>query len=289
MQLLAHDEWGQPVAVTQAYRQKDYFCMECRGTLRVRGGDFTCMHYFHVEAPKTCKLHNKSLTHLEVQKQLRRLLPRGETQMEHRFPTLSRIADLVWLPQKIVFEIQCSFIAASEVESRNHDYKREGYTVVWILHDERFNTFRHSGAEFALISAPHYFTNITCKKGGIFYDQFDVCQDGIRKEKLSPLQIDPRKLKKMERLSSSSCPSYIEQRVASWPIFFEGDLVDLWKKEANSLFRSAYFEEVLKLEAKYPKPAPERKLLTGLKRFWNRTLRNLYHEILQIFLGLHSG
>ena len=55
--------------------------------------------------------------------------PPGDCQLEMIFPTIGRIADVAWLSQKIVFEIQCSPIFLQEL-SRNRDYQKEGWSLV---------------------------------------------------------------------------------------------------------------------------------------------------------------
>ena len=61
-----------------------------------------------------------SPTHKIVQETLLSILPHAS--LEHRFPSIGRIADVALLPEKIIFEIQCSLISISEVEKRITDY-----------------------------------------------------------------------------------------------------------------------------------------------------------------------
>ena len=76
----------------------------------------------------------KGLVHLSVQNRILEMLPPNEADMEVRFDTIGRIADVAWTSQKIVFEVQCATITAEEVMERNPSYASVGYDVVWILH-----------------------------------------------------------------------------------------------------------------------------------------------------------
>jgi competence protein CoiA len=192
MQLYALDEENSLVFAPLATKHRDYFCLECQSVVRRRGGDHRQVHYYHLSSI-SCHLSGKSMVHLQVQSRILELLPPGEGQMEYRFPTINRIADVVWLPQKLVFEIQCSAITAEEVQARNADYKRQGFHVVWILHDNRYNQRRVTAAEKFLgleDSVPHYFTNIDQDGLGFIYDQFSLVRKGMRHVKLDPLPVE---------------------------------------------------------------------------------------------------
>lgn len=191
MQLYALDEKECLVFAPHATKHRDYFCLECKSIVRRRGGDYRQVHYYHLSSV-SCHLSGKSMTHLQVQSHIVDLLPQGEAQMEYRFPAISRIADVVWLPQKLVFEIQCSAITAEEVQARNADYSAQGFHVIWILHDNRYNQRRLTAAEKYLESdetLPHYFTNIDQEGQGFIYDQFSLVGKGMRHVKLSPLPV----------------------------------------------------------------------------------------------------
>ena len=142
MQLFALDENDQLVPAQRAVRQRTYICLECGKNVRLRGGVHRQIHYYHIEPIRSCKLAGKSLIHLNVQFYMQSILPQGDSALEHRFPRIRRIADVVWISQKIVFEIQVSLITAEEVLQRNRDYLSQGYRVVWILHEKRYNKFQ---------------------------------------------------------------------------------------------------------------------------------------------------
>lgn len=106
------------------------------------------------------------MEHLQVQYYLEELLGEAQCRLEHPFPSINRIADVVWLPKRIIFEVQCSGITAQEVRQRNCDYKSEGYQVVWLLHNRQFNRQRVSAAEMELRNQPHYFTDMSAGERG---------------------------------------------------------------------------------------------------------------------------
>ena len=137
-----------------------------------------------------CRQNGKSLAHLQAQRRLEELLGADQCRLEVKFGPINRIADVVWEPKKIIFEVQCSPISAEEVNARNRDYKGMGYEVIWLLHDSQFNRQRVSAAEMSLRHSCHYFTNMNAEGAGYFYDQFDVVVDGLRRAKFSPLQVD---------------------------------------------------------------------------------------------------
>ena len=180
MQLYAFDQKGRLTAAIDAKKETDYFCLECNSLVRLRGGFHRQKHYFHLQQISSCRLNGKSLPHLHLQKRLQDAFPYGAIQLEQRFPTLGRIGDAVHEGLKIVFEIQCSPISAKEVEERNKDYKKEGYRVLWIFHDQLYNKRRLSHAEFFL-TTPHYFTNIDREGKGCIYDQYSLRKGVVRK------------------------------------------------------------------------------------------------------------
>ncbi len=137
------------------------------------------------------------IKHKEIQKKILQLLPEGETRMEKRFPAIHRIADIAWLPQKIIFEVQCSPISLSEIKARKKDYASLGYTLVWILHDRRFNRKWPTLAELFARSGTCYFTN-----GTHFYDQVEILNGRHRLYRGQPLPVNLSvPLNKKNRLS----------------------------------------------------------------------------------------
>ncbi|MBA3721049.1 MAG: hypothetical protein H0W88_01440 [Parachlamydiaceae bacterium] len=228
MQIYALDESDKIVIAKTAKKHQDYYCTECRNRLRLRGGNHRQNHFFHIEPNRHCRLHGKGMVHIQVQQHLLELLPINECQLEYRFPQIKRIADVAWIQQKVIFEIQCSPITAEEIRNRNRDYQLLGWQVIWILHDKRYNQWRLSSAELALRNSPHYFTNMDSEGVGIIYDQFDLISYGIRKHKLKALQIDPTYFHILHpSISNRRGIKLIEHRLKHWSVHFRGDLIDV--------------------------------------------------------------
>lgn len=230
MQLYALDAEEQMISARFALKQTDYHCLECQQIVRLRGGPQRQRHFYHLDPTPLCRQHQKGEVHLQIQSYFLQQLPLGDCILEYSFPSIGRIADVAWLSQKIIFEIQCSPIAPHEILARNRDYQQAGWQVVWILHDQRYNHMRLSAAEMALHSSPHFFTNMDRLGSGIIYDQFEIRQEGMRLKRLSPLPIDIRK-KASDFLDSQFFSSpLLKKRALTWKIYFEGDLIDLFLK-----------------------------------------------------------
>lgn len=190
MQLFALDQDGHPIAARNANKKREYICLECQAAVRCRSGPHRQAHFYHLRPTAACKLSGKGMAHLQAQSRLLQILPEGECFLEHRFPNLNRIADVAWLPRRLIFEIQCSPISADEIAARNRDYASIGYQVVWILHDDRYNQRRVSDAEQALKDHIHYFTNIDANDQGLFYDQHERIKGSFRLHKSLPFPVD---------------------------------------------------------------------------------------------------
>lgn len=183
MQLYALDE-NSPVLAGEAVKQKNYQCPECLTFVRLRGGPHRQFHFYHTRSRPSCRQHQKSLAHLQLQLHLKSLIPNSS--LEKPFSQINRIADVAWEEKRIVFEIQCSPISLSEVQSRSEDYAKVGYTAVWILHDRRFNKKNLSAAEFFLRTRKCYFG-----RENLIYDQFEILQGSRRVLRGPQLPIDP--------------------------------------------------------------------------------------------------
>lgn len=225
MNLYALDSESGPVFADLALKHKDYFCLECKGILRLRGGMHRQNHFYHVDSNRVCHQMGKGMPHLQTQLYFFHQLPKGECQLEHRFPEINRIADVVWTARKIVFEIQCSPISKEEVMARIRDYHSIGFHTIWILHDQRFNKWRQSAAENSLQNHPHYYTNINVDGKGSIYDQYSCTIDGIKKFFLPPLSIqidDP-----LQNPLPFHLPARILKERKSWLYAFTDDLTTL--------------------------------------------------------------
>ncbi len=245
MQLYAFDQNGQLISARQALRQTNYQCLECQEIVRLRGGPQRQRHFYHLDPTPFCRQHQKGPIHLQLQSYFLQHLPLGDCKLECSFPSIQRIADVAWPTQKIIFEIQYSPITAEEVLARNRDYQRLGWRVIWILHDHRYNQMRLSAAEIALRSSPHFFSNMNSLGSGIIYDQFDICEKGLRQQRLPPLPIDIREI---PQAYSSENRSYLlvllNQRAQDWNLSFTGDLLHLFWTSPDC----DYLNQALKLE-----------------------------------------
>jgi competence protein CoiA len=285
MQLYAFDSQNQLTFAGRAHKQRDYLCPECKSTVRLRGGIHRQNHFYHLEGCRLCRQSGKSFEHLNVQLSFLEALPKGECFLEFPFPSINRIADVVWIEKKLVFEVQCSPISASEVRERNRDYASEGFRVIWILHDNRYNKPRLSGMEHVLHLEPHYFTNISKGGAGVIYDQFSVVQGGIRQKVLPPLPIDVSAPCSFEgRKCGAISLQAVQSRLSRWPIHFAGDLTEsLLNANPN---RREYIAEAEGVERNYlpiTSPLPVRGW-RGLTSIFYRFIARPYKLIFQLLL-----
>jgi competence protein CoiA len=263
MQLYALNAAGQLILAHAAQKHQDYQCLECQARVRLRGGLHRQNHFFHLQPNHHCQLAGKGMVHLQIQQSLWEMLtPLGECQLEYRFPQIRRIADVAWMPHKIIFEIQCSPILAEEVKSRNRDYAQLGWQVIWILHDKLYNQRRLTAAEWILRSFPHYFTNFDKEGRGIIYDQFDMIHKGMRIRKMPPLTVNVALFEPLHsQLISTSYLKLVKQRLKKWPLGFQGDLVhlnqstrdDSYIEQAKALEQEAFVKEEMEQKENYLK------------------------------------
>ena len=150
-----------------------------------------------------------------------------QARLEYYFPSVHRIADLVVISKKLIFEIQCSPISLEEVQRRNQDYASLGFKVIWILHHKRFNQKTLSPAELYL-RCRHlsYFASVTQDNSKVFfYDQFEFF-DGMRRIYKSP----PFVLQSFLPCTLSSIPhtfpKTIKKKLSHSPFYLPGDLAD---------------------------------------------------------------
>lgn len=275
MQIYALDALQQLICADHAVKQTDYSCPECGGVVRVRRGTCRQPHFYHLLPSSSCYQSGKSLTHLEVQKYFLRQLPEQEVVLERRFPEINRIADVVWVPKKIVFEIQCSAITVEEIMSRNRDYTLQGYTVVWILHTKRFNKHRITSAERVLMGLPCYFTDMDEEGFGAIYDRFSLMhKDGRRSfQELLPIQISSLQVVPDEHLFKNG-PKLLKRRIEAWSGYFSGDVIH------RCLESTSYRESIVQFEAAHTPSSPK----MGLKHYVQRYFVRPYFIALQFLL-----
>lgn len=219
MQIYALDQNNQVVSCFQAKKQISYYCIECQEEVRLRSGFELRSHFYHVRERKKCSLSRKSLAHIETQKAIQARVP--DSRLEVPFPEIKRIADVFWEREKVVFEVQVSFISKEEVEKRTADYASIGIQVVWILHEKRFNQIYLTECERALLTSPHYFAAPTHE----IYDQFSFIHEGKRVKRLSKYPVELNGI-----VRSPSSPLLVKWR-HSWELGFKGDLFDRIRDE----------------------------------------------------------
>lgn len=231
MALYALDEASNLVFATKASPFQKYRCLECRGLVQRKAGLHKQPHFCHLGRAPQCRLHSKSIDHLVLQARLKEAI--ADLEMERPFPSILRIADLVWERHKTVFEIQCSLLSPAETEKRRRDYAREGYHLVWLLDDRLFNKKKLRIAEDLLRREAGYFISL---KKSLVYDQHELIAEGTRLYKGPPLPTD---LSKPLRLPAALPP--LPQLQARSALFL-GDLLD------RTLRSSAYLQRLLKSE-----------------------------------------
>ena len=223
MALFANDG-EDAVSAWDAGAEKPYWCLECGASLRLRRGKLKFPHFYHIAASPSCRLYSKSERHLLIQLAIQRKLPRGEAQLEKPFPSIRRIADVVWEAQKIVFEIQCSPISEHEAKERTIEYNSLGYEVVWILDERLFNKRHLSRAEHFIRTHSGYFVG----KGNSFtiYDQLEIFQNLQRVKKGEKIPIDLSMVSPVLQVDSSRLvPSQIRERIRCCKYSFGNDWI----------------------------------------------------------------
>jgi len=274
MNLYAIDDRGRVISAGQAVKQRDYQCRECGAVVRLRGGIHRQHHFYHLSHNRSCVLSGKSLSHLQVQYYLQRILPDNECALEWRFEEIGRIADVVWFTRMLVFEVQCSDITVEEVEKRNADYQQLGFTVIWILHDHRYNKQKIHPVELFLRSRTFYYTNISSDGEGVIYDQYDIIDEGMRKNVVDFVIPDCSKPRDFlfTDLQHLSLPRGMSRRLER-QLFFEGDIVS----RCLSGDGKSFVEKLRAVEWHYL----SRKRWKGVMRFFDGTKS----VILRLYFG----
>ena len=280
MQLYAFDEHDQIVSAPRADRHRNYLCLECRGVVRLRGGVHRQKHFFHLTTTADCSQRRKGMVHIQVQCAIERLLPAGDCFLERRFPEVGRIADVVWESEKIVFEVQCSGMSDAEAHARNSDYRKVGYQVVWILHDNRYNRWRVTAVEEALAGSPHYFTDIDGEGNGEIYDQWRWNAGGISRARLWPLPVDISKPIRSTQ-AAESLLHLVKERKNSWPVHFSGDLLDAAKRCGVEQHFAEYLLKAAEKEASLFAKKEEKSVFTNAVHSLVRSYRILFNFLLE--------
>lgn len=212
MALYAVDE-DEMIYASEAEEGKVYWCLDCFGPVKRRRGKHRFYHFYHLQSAPHCRLYSKTDDHLLVQLQLKKQFPEGALEMERPFPQISRIADLCWEEEKIVFEIQCSPISPQEAKQRIADYKLCGYDAIWLLDDSRYNKRALRPAEEYLRTHSTYYVHIVQGLNSDFYDQFEVFSKGRRVKRGKKIPLDLRKVRRVfkKTFSEEKIPKQIIQ------------------------------------------------------------------------------
>jgi competence protein CoiA len=280
MQLYALDN-DQFVFAHHAQKHKNYRCPECQNDIRIRGGPHRQTHFYHLGTNPLCNQHKKTLIHLQIQLKLYAQLPGSA--IEKPYKQIHRIADVSWEQQGIVFEIQYSAISLVEAQERCRDYEKLGLTVVWILHEKRFNKRRMGNSEVFLRQNICYYTNIDAKGQGIIYDQFDISKNMIKLFWGLPLGVNLSSPLRLQRSHSTiKLPQALLSRFIPGRLYFKGDLIDkCLKNSSEEAFRS-----MTSLEKKIFKPASLRlfpSILGIVKNFYRTILRMALESLAREF------
>lgn len=179
----------------------------------------------------------RKTSHEAIQKFLKESLTGA--QIEKNFTEIGRIADVVYFPQKIIFEVQCSSIDLEEVVQRNKDYASIGFHVIWILHDHHFNKTFVPPAELYLRRRGAYYTSLTPNGHGFFYDQLDFFRGAQRVYKGKPLLIKKFFSKKISRIPFFY-PRVLKKRLSHAPFYLQGDLTDTLNLKEGKLLEKIY-------------------------------------------------
>lgn len=171
MQTIARDATGRLVVATLAQKGERYFCLHCRGSVRRRKGLWRTPHFYHLSTGERCPCDTRSSLHRKIQQFIQQQFPLNALSLEVSFPDVSRVADIVWSQQRLIFEVQCSPISSWEVARRIEDYARVGYQIVWLLHDTQFYRRRLRAAELLLRKQPYAFITSTCR---LFVDRSPI-------------------------------------------------------------------------------------------------------------------
>ena len=170
---------------------KIYWCSDCFGPVKKRGGRRRFDHFYHLKTAPSCRLYSKTEDHLLAQLHLQKIFPEGTIQLERPFLKINRVADACWENEKIVFEIQCSQLSEKEAEMRIRDYRSIGYETVWLLDDKRYNKRVIRPEEEYLRRKCTYYLTISSSKT---YDQFEIFSSGRRAKRGKQMPVDLQKV-----------------------------------------------------------------------------------------------
>jgi competence protein CoiA len=240
MQRYAITSKNERIEAIDASSQVDYFCPECAGIVRVKRGEQRQAHFFHRSEGSSCRIRFKNSLHKAVQAWIIEKLGPQECTEECFFPDITRIADVAYHKQQIVFEVQLSPISATEALKRTFDYYRIGWHVIWILHAHAFGRYNATPFEEALEPIPHYFTDIGYA-GGRLWDEGSYVHRNYRiwlglppvRRFIENLEVLHRHLPiqgAQKKQNYQSLSSLCQSRKDLWPCHLKGDLLETFGK-----------------------------------------------------------
>ncbi len=226
MALYALDE-ARLVYAAEAKEKKIYRCAGCKSPVQVRKGPFRVPHYYHLGKSPTCRLYSKSEDHMLAQLFIQAMLPPGEAFIEYPFLEVNRVADVLWKPAKIIFEIQCSLMSPHEAQSRIHDYEKLGYKIVWILDDHLYNRKMLKPAEKLIRNSTCYYATLRKQEKPFFYDQFEMFYDTQRnfRGKRLPIALNSPQILTCIDWKPEHLPEQIVTKARIGMLYFHGDLI----------------------------------------------------------------
>jgi competence protein CoiA len=264
----------RPVFANEADKHARYHCPECGAHVKVRSGPHRQPHYYHLRAAKRCRQHQKSEEHLGLQFHLTMQFLPGAVRMERPFPEVGRIADVAWEKERVVFEVQCSPISLTEVQERTRDYRSQGWHLIWILSDKRFNRRKLTTAEYYLRQQTCYFASWN-KQRPVLYDQWDIVADFQRVYKGPSIPVQPSRIARLPCPIPQHLPRWAQERLTQWPLHLKGDMLTRLL-EQPSVLQSLLEREARLTQRTQPLRLP---LLALLKQGYHQLLHKLLHSL----------
>lgn len=242
MALFAKDK-EETISAWDALLGKRYACLECNTPLLLRHSKKKFPHFYHLSSNRSCRLYSKSERHLLIQLEIQKKAT--PSVLEKPFPSIQRIADVVWEEKKIIFEVQCSFITEKEVRARVEEYASLGYFVVWVLDDARFNRRKVGAAENWMRQHSCYFVD----KYLTFYDQQEIIlhQKRIQRGRKLPIRFNP--IQSNGKYYFENDASDLTQRLKMIPLRARKlNLRELFQKYVKTPY-SSFLNSLLKIDS----------------------------------------
>ncbi|MDR0298019.1 MAG: competence protein CoiA [Streptococcaceae bacterium] len=137
--LVAKNQTGKIVNLLEELPETgDFVCPACGGAVVLKNGPVKRAHFAHV-ALKECHAwaENESAQHLGLKAQLYQWFVASgcHVEVEYYLPELLQTPDLL-VDGHLAIEVQCSRLSVARLRERTENYKRHGYTVLWLMgHD----------------------------------------------------------------------------------------------------------------------------------------------------------